>query len=244
MNHAIELLLASDFDGTLADIRDRPEDVVIRDEARELLENASNRDGVSVAFLSGRDLEDLTLRTAGIHAWRSGSHGLDVADPEGRILRSGKPLTVRPPDEWMRQVGECGLTLEKKKYGVAVHWRTAEGVNRRHPLVGEFARWAEANGLHPIEGRCVLEASVPGFTKIDALRFLAEESRASRVVYAGDDITDFAALEWAAARGHGFFVRSLERKELPPPGVEPVGSTVELLAKFEEVLREAGSPSL
>lgn len=237
---AARLLLASDFDGTIAPIEASPEAVAMEKEAESFFRRAAEAPSVAVAFLSGRDLTDLTARTALIPAYRSGSHGHDLSRPDGSLIRSDEPFSGSPDPDWIEEATGNGLLLERKRYGVALHWRTAEGVNRRHPLVREFARWARRAGLRLIEGRCVLEATIPGPAKIDALRLLAGEVEAERIVYAGDDITDFAALEWAAARGRGFFMRSLERKEAPPKGVEPVDSLAELLARFEEEVAQAG----
>jgi hypothetical protein len=49
---------------------------------------------------------------------------------------------------------------------------------------------------------------------------------ATRVVYAGDDLTDFGALRFAAEHGRAVFVASSERE--PPPGVTVVASLREL----------------
>jgi hypothetical protein len=72
----------------------------------------------------------------------------------------------------------------------------------------------------------VLEARSSGGGKEEALRWLCHAVGASRVVYAGDDITDFGPLRFAAERGRALFLASNER--IPPPGVTIVGSFREL----------------
>jgi hypothetical protein len=55
---------------------------------------------------------------------------------------------------------------------------------------------------------------------------------ASRVVYTGDDVTDFGPLRFAAECGRALFVASGER--VPPPGVTVVGSFRELFRLIRE----------
>lgn len=232
------LLLASDFDGTIAPIRQDPEAVEIEPAARSFFAWASAREEVAVAFISGRDLEDLRARTAGVTAWRSGSHGHEIETPEGRLIRSAREREISPPPDWLRRAREAGLRVEEKKFGAAVHWRGVAGIDERHTLVGEFETWAREQDLQTTYGRCVLEAAVTGASKKNVLEVLIAETGARRVVYAGDDITDLAAIELAAANGRGFFVRSRERDPELSSSVEIVDSMDELLPKMkEEVLR-------
>jgi len=232
------LLLASDFDGTLAPIQHHPGEVAIDATARDLLQKASALGSVDVAFLSGRDLDDLTRRTSDIRAWRSGSHGREVSDPDGHVIEAGRRLATRPDPLWIEEARLAGIRLEEKHYGVAAHWRGSESVAREHPSLRSFEEWARSSGLELVEGRCVLEARLPGPDKKDALADLAFRTHAGRVLFAGDDLTDFPALEWAASRGRALFVRSAERTEQPPPGVETVRSLPHLLEVFESELRQ------
>ena len=111
-----------------------------------------------------------------------------------------------------RQAAEIGVRVERKKHAVALHWREAPEVDESHPLIAKFRLWAHSSGLVVIDGRRVVEARCRGGGKEDALRYLAQCTDARRVVYAGDDLTDFAALRFAAARGRAFFVSSDERE--------------------------------
>ena len=230
----IRLLLTSDFDGTLAPIQLDPTRVEIEPAARSFFHWASQQAGVQVAFISGRDLDDLRSRTSGVDAWRSGSHGQEIESAEGELIRSADKRTSEPPAEWEERALVAGLRLEKKKFGVAVHWRGVEGVTDDHPLVEEFERWAEAENLETTHGRCVLEAAVPGASKRKVLETLIEMTGAERVVYAGDDVTDLEAIELAAARGRGFFVTSSERNVELNTAVERVTSTEQLLSRMKE----------
>jgi len=234
------LLLTSDFDGTLAPIQLDPTAVELEPEARSFFEWASRQEGVTVCFISGRDLEDLRSRTSGIDAWRSGSHGQEIESAEGRLVRSAKERTSEPPAEWERRAHAAGLRLERKKFGIAIHWRGVEGLSDDHPLVREFEQWASLENLDTTHGRCVVEAAVPGASKRAVLETIIDETSAERVVYAGDDVTDLGAIELAAVHGRGFFITSAERDVQLSDAVERVDSTTELLSQMkDEVLAMA-----
>ncbi len=235
---ATRLLLASDFDGTVAPIREQPEEVAIDPEALRLLRSAAARRGVAVALVSGRDVDDLRRRAEGLPAWYSGSHGHELVAPDGGRVRTATPWRGVPPRAWLESATTAGLRLEPKKYGVALHWRGVAGIDPDHPLVTEFETWARGEGLAIIRGRSVSEASIGGATKEDVLRLLLERTMADRIVYAGDDLTDFAALAFAATRGRAFLVLSDERPEPPPEGVKTVRSREELLRNLATVLDE------
>ncbi|HVR42384.1 MAG TPA: trehalose-phosphatase [Thermoanaerobaculia bacterium] len=233
------LLLASDFDGTLAPIHPDPDAVRIDPRALELLRGAAQMERVQLALVSGRDVDDLRARAGGLPAWYSGSHGLEIVAPDGSRVKTTEPWSGRPDPDWLQRASAAGLRLEPKRYGIGVHWRGAAGIDESHPLIRELEEWAAARGLSLIHGRMVVEASVAGSTKRDVLAFLADRTGAERIVYAGDDLTDFPALELAATRGRGLFVASAERPEGAPPGVETVRDRDELLAAFEQELARA-----
>lgn len=218
-------LLAFDFDGTLAPIRDDPQQVRLDRGAAALLAETSQMEGVVVAIVSGRDADDLSDRVNTPGAYLIASHGLEIRAPGGLLVRDTPPLDV-PIDAAMQQeIDASGLRLERKKHALALHWRGVpyEAVG---PLVDAWRAWARDHGLDVIEGRCVVEARTRGGGKEEALRWLAHAIGAARVIYAGDDLTDFGPLRFAAERGRALFVASSERQ--PPPGVTVVGSFREL----------------
>jgi trehalose-phosphatase len=228
------LLLASDFDGTLAPIRQDPESVRIDPRALELLQRAQSVDQIAVALISGRDFDDLRSRAGGLDVWYSGSHGHEIVAPGGSKVRGADPWSGSPPQWWLDAAGKAGIRLERKRFGVAAHWRGLPDVDADHPLVRSFEQWAAEEGLEVIRGRAVAEASVAGASKDRVLRWLADHLGAERVVYAGDDLTDFAALTFAASRGRGLFVASAERNEQPDGEVERIEGLDALLAALEE----------
>jgi trehalose-phosphatase len=224
-------LLAFDFDGTLAPICDDPAAARIDRAAAALLVHTTQMEGVVVAVISGRDADDLSARVNAPGAYMIASHGLEVRAPGGTLVRDTPPLTHAIPIDLRQEIDASGLRLETKKHAVALHWRGVP-YEAIAPLADAFRDWGRGCGLDVIEGRCVVEARCAGKGKEEALQWLTRAVGATRVVYAGDDITDFGALRFAAERGRGVFVASSERE--PPPGVTVVGSFRELYRLVRE----------
>lgn len=227
-------LLAFDFDGTLAPIRENPADVRIERGAAALLEQTSQMEGVVVAVVSGRDADDLAMRVDVPGAYVIASHGLEIRAPGGVLVRDTPPLADALPHELQEEIDASGLRLESKKHALALHWRGIP-YEAIAPVADSFRDWARARQLDVIEGRCVVEARCRGGGKEQALQWLARAVGAERVVYAGDDITDFGALRFAAERGRALFLASDEREA--PEGVTVVGSFRELFRLIREEVR-------
>ena len=230
MNPAAPTLLAFDFDGTLAPICHDPSSVRIHRGAAALLHHLTRMRGVAAAIASGRDADDIAERAGVSGAFIIGSHGLEIRAPGGVPVRDSPPLVVPLDDDLRREILANGLRIERKKHAVAVHWR---GVRANvAPIAERFRAWAAAHELEVIDGRCVVEGRCRGAGKEEALHWLASSIGASRVIYAGDDITDFAALEFASRRGLGVFVANSER--VPPADVMVVNSFRELFHLIRE----------
>lgn len=227
-------LLALDFDGTLAPIRDNPADVQLERAAEVLLDQTTRLEGVVVAIVSGRDADDVARRVRASGAYIVGSHGLEIRAPGGIPVRDTSVLEADLDDELLQEIRASGLRLETKKHALALHWRGVP-YEAIAPVADAFRVWAKRHHLDVIEGRSVVEARCRGGGKEEAVRWLARIVGAGRVVYAGDDITDFDALRYAAERGSAFFIASEER--VPPPGVTVVSSFRELFRRIREEVR-------
>ena len=227
-------LLAFDFDGTLAPIRDNPSEVRLNRAAAMLLCQTSQMEGVVVAIITGRDADDLAARVDAPGAYIVASHGLEIRAPGGVVVRDTPPLAIEIPPELRAESQVSGLRLESKKHAVALHWRGVP-YEAIAPLADLFRAWARNAELDVIEGRCVVEARCHGGGKEEALRWLVHALGAARVLYAGDDITDFGALRYAAEHGRALFVASDER--VPPQGVTVVKSFRELFRVVREEVR-------
>ncbi len=191
---AERLLVAVDFDGTLAPIVEIPSDARSLPGGLEILEQLAALPETVVALVSGRARADLAKLAPVVAAVRLvGSHGAEIDD------------VVLSPDDAQRLVallagvqlavdGVAGVTLENKPAGVAVHVRRAARDDAARVTESVLTGPATTPGVHVTRGKEVVELSVLEADKGTALERLRVDSRATCVVYLGDDITDEAAL--------------------------------------------------
>lgn len=217
------VLLATDFDGTVSLVVQDPDAAELHPAARSLL---SGVDG-PVAILTGRDVEDVRPRLRGVRAIVAGAHGLECEDADGRVLWTCPRFFPEPPHGLLAALYR--YRVERKKYATVIHYR---GIDVDPRELEPFASWARDQGLEVMHGRMMLEARVPGDGKAAALQRIAEHVGAERVLYAGDDTTDFGALTYAASHGRAAFMTSSERAAPDIAGLEHVHSIDELCAFF------------
>ncbi|WP_349899418.1 trehalose-phosphatase [Parafrigoribacterium soli] len=198
------LLVALDFDGTLAPEVDDPEQARALPEARAAVLRLLDLPQTRVALVSGRALASLK-RVADVPdtALLVGSHGIELRldSPETRLAFD--PAELQKRGELGRLLDEIAASvdrvwLESKPAGFALHTRLATDADgRRAHLVALQRTEAELPGLTVRRGKNVLEFSVRSTTKGEAIEHLRRYTGASAVFYAGDDVTDedaFAAL--------------------------------------------------
>jgi trehalose 6-phosphate phosphatase len=191
------LLVALDFDGTLAPTVDDPEKARATPEARAAVERLVALPDTRVAMVSGRSLKDLEqVAPFGDRVLLVGSHGIE--------LRLDEPDDVLALDaEEQEQLGVLGqvldqivdtldsVWLEPKPAGFALHTRLAtERHSRVAHLVAINELKAEAPEAKVRLGKNVIEFSVRSTTKGEAVEHLRRYTHATAVFYAGDDVTD------------------------------------------------------
>jgi len=184
------LLLASDYDGVLARLRDDPAAAVPESGIPELLARLAAVPGVTVALVSGRGVADLQ-RTSGLvgdFRW-VGSHGAEfdgpltgeLADRRDELVAALSPLVDAVP----------GARLETKPAGAAVHVRTVPDRAAAARLLADAAAGpGTAPELTAKPGKDVLELAVTDADKGSALVRLRAELGAEAALYLGDDVTD------------------------------------------------------
>jgi trehalose-phosphatase len=230
------LLLATDFDGTIASIVPRPDDAAIHPAPAMVLRQCAATPSIVVAIISGRDVDDVRQRIGDLPAIIAGSHGLECRDANGDLLWTTD--RVMPDLEIAERMAAAGFHIERKKFSCAIHFR---GIDPDLALIEEFKLWANSHGLEVVPGKQVVEARVPGGGKADALRRIAGVVGASRIVFAGDDTTDFDALALAAQQGQAIFIESEERETPAISGLIRVRSIEELADCFScEAVDAAG----
>ena len=179
------VLVAFDYDGTLAPIVSDPAVARMRPGTRRLLTAVARR--YPCVVISGRARQDVVRRVGGIPVWHvSGNHGLEPwSEHEAYATR------VRG---WVRNLeaslsGCAGVVVEDKTYSVTVHYRNARRKRQAAMAIGKAVR--RLRDARPLLGKdaisLVPRGSAHKGTALDRTRRLLVCDTA---IYLGDDVTD------------------------------------------------------
>ncbi|WP_223690163.1 trehalose-phosphatase [Leifsonia poae] len=194
---AERLLIALDFDGTLAPFVDRPKAARALPESTAALTRLERMPQTWVAFVSGRPLSSLEIVTeADEDALLIGSHGVEI-----RFGRDGVSLDLSAEESaTLARLGEVlgalveatpGTRLEVKPVGFGVHYRLLEaGAGADVVAAASRAAAGVSGSLTVRDGKDIVEFSVRGADKGDGIERLREYTGATAVLFAGDDVTD------------------------------------------------------
>ncbi|WP_109110844.1 trehalose-phosphatase [Azospirillum sp. TSO35-2] len=198
-----------DYDGTLAAIAPRPELAVMPDGARAVVRRLAAL--CPVAFVSGRDLDDLTAMVAVDGLVYAGSHGFDLRGPNLQRQIGVDYLADLDGAERLlrdRLAGLTGVLLERKRFAIAIHTRQADPAHK--PAVADTVRAvAKAQPRLRMTGGKELYELRPnlpwdkGRAVLALLEELGLEEAGTVPVYIGDDETDEDAFRALADRGAG-----------------------------------------
>jgi trehalose 6-phosphate phosphatase len=182
---ASDVLVALDYDGTLAPIVSTPRKARMRPRTRQLLAAVARR--YPCVVISGRTRDDVTARVSSIPVWHvAGNHGLE---PWGE--QEAYAAKVR---QWVRKLrgrlaGMAGVAIEDKTYSVTVHYRTAKQKERaRRTIADAIGRLRGARVIGGSQAFNVVPRGAPhkGKALERARRLLACQT----AIYVGDDETD------------------------------------------------------
>ncbi|QNG17410.1 trehalose-phosphatase [Rhodococcus triatomae] len=193
------LLVASDYDGTVAPIVSDPDKAFPHAESVRALRALASLSGTAAAVISGRALKDLAaLSRLPAEVQLVGSHGseFDVgfihaidADARrllGEIVDEFQQISTRHP----------GTGVEVKPASAALHVRNAVTPEHAQEALNEAradaARWA---GVQVTEGKSVIELAVIPTDKGQALDTIRHQEGATAAVFIGDDVTDEKAFD-------------------------------------------------
>ena len=201
------IALFLDFDGTLVDIRPRPDMVHVHPEARRALAALARNPRFRVWVISARRRDDVrahlrvpAVRYLGLYGWeRDGGQSTS----SGAIGRVRAALNGSLPHHQ-------AIWVEDKQHTFAVHYRGAPEPVRRAAAERVFAAVEAWSGyVRVAPGKCVWEI-VPlelGDKGLAVRREIAGLPGPALPVYIGDDLSDeaaFAALETGLAIRVGF----------------------------------------
>ncbi len=193
-----------DFDGTLVEIAETPDAILIPDDLMRRLEDLAARVDGRLALVTGRSLADIGAHLGPSSIMIVGSHGAeqdDAALPTAPLARDATASIATLAAQWP------GLLIETKPHGIAIHYRQEPDAETAVFTVMDDI--AEREGLAVRRGKMVVELGPAQANKGQAVaRLMREPAYAGAMpVFIGDDVTDedgFAAA--AAAGGHGILV--------------------------------------
>lgn len=200
-----KIALLIDFDGTLVDFADHPDDVALSPETKSILETLSYMMDGALAIITGRAISDidrffkpLLLPVAGVHGLtrRTAWGEMHAAAVDNLVLIALRAKLERFVEE------NPGLLLEAKPGSIALHYRARPqwkeaSIKAVHDAVSGL------DGLQLLHGKMVIEAKAGQSTKAEAVAaFMGEEPFGGRLpIFAGDDVTDEHAFSEIARLG-------------------------------------------
>ncbi|WP_276299959.1 trehalose-phosphatase [Halorussus lipolyticus] len=207
------LLVALDFDGTLAAIERRPDEAAIPDPTREAVAALAAEENVEVAVVSGRELADVRERVGLNEAISyAGNHGLEIHASEYEVhpeAKAGERDIDIICDLLADQLaGIEGVIVENKGVTATVHTRLV--ADEEVPTVENAVETlvATRDDVRLTTGKNVLELRpAVEWDKGEAVRELYGElvpdDERWLPMYVGDDTTDEAAFSVLDDRGLG-----------------------------------------
>lgn len=243
------LLVALDFDGTLAPLVDEPMAARMSQDARAAVEALAQAPGTTVALVSGRTLRDLRVIAEyddDSPLLLAGSHGAEQWPPPGEAPAPVDPLLLTRRDD-LRVRAEAVAAdadrawVEPKEFGFALHTRlvsdaaVARGVQEK--IAALMA--AEASDWRRRDGHDILEYAFRAEGKDGAVARLRAQTGASAVLFAGDDVTDEDALRSLQPGDVGVRVGPGETAAtVRVTGIPELAALLTRLARERDTLRE------
>lgn len=187
------LLVACDYDGTLAPIVENPDTARPRPESVGALRSLAALHETTTAVISGRALRDLaTLSRLPAEVHLIGSHGseFDIGFVH-ELNAEARELHRRLEAELNRLVdGIPGVTLEIKPASIAVHVRQASEEDGARVIDAVHEGPGKWDGISVTDGKAVVELAVVATDKGHALDVLRHQVGATAALFLGDDVTD------------------------------------------------------
>lgn len=190
-----------DIDGTLLEIKPRPEEVVADAALLELLGRLEVEAGSALALVSGRRIDDIDRIFAPSRFAAAGLHGAELRLSDGtRVTAQSTVMDAVRPQLRDFVAARQGAWLEDKGATLAIHYRQRPELEAD---VLSFLRPLARGGLAVQEGKMVAELKESRYDKGRAIEALvAVAPFAGRTpVFVGDDLTDETGFAFVNARG-------------------------------------------
>lgn len=211
------MLLALDFDGTLAPIVPVPDRAALLPAAHDAIGRLLRRRDTIVAVVSGRALGDVRQRVDFDGVYYAGNHGLEIEGPDVHRMHAEAEAAAHLLAECTTALraefaGEPDVLVEDKRLTLSVHYRLVDDEARERHIRARVGRCCGARpGLRLTDGKKVVEIRPDvDWHKGRATSFLVETllgaNGSAPVVYIGDDRTDEDAFVALHGRGEGVLV--------------------------------------
>lgn len=204
VDHSSALFI--DFDGTLIEIAETPDAVIVPPELPGLLARLSRTIDGALAIVSGRPLHDIDRLLVPFGGAGAGEHGAYLRFADGKTQEISDRVSV--PEKWRLELMTAashwpGVLIENKPHGVTVHYRLCP---EREPAVLAFLQTlvpVDHPAFRLIPARMAIEVGARSTSKGTAVESLMSRApfKGRRPFFIGDDFTDEAGME--AARGFG-----------------------------------------
>jgi trehalose 6-phosphate phosphatase len=180
------VLVAFDFDGTLAPIVAERDAARMRETTEALLEQVCRL--YPCVIISGRSHQDVTQRINGLPVRHiMGNHGLEPGEHMAKFEE--QTALVRPT--LVNALAQCpGVDIEDKRFSLAIHYRRSRRKrDARHAIHDAVSKLPLR--MRTIPGKLVINV-IPEDAphKGDALIRLREHEGTDTAIYVGDDATD------------------------------------------------------
>lgn len=214
------LLLMMDYDGTMAPVRETPGLAKAEPALLRAVNRAARQPWLTMAVISGRDVDDLMnmLPVEGIYL--VGCHGAEYVYPNGERHAVIDHINLDPvldsiAELGLKCIGGCpGFFLERKKTAVTIHYRQVK-MPAALKVLADFAaslgKLVKENDLELLPGKKVLEIRPRSVNKGQAVKILAGLYPQHYPVYIGDDLTDEDAFKAIRNRGTGVLVSEVDK---------------------------------
>ena len=239
--HCGPLALFLDVDGTLLELADTPDAVIVPAPLAPLLGKLSEVFGGALALVSGRMLSGIDALFAPLRLPAAGLHGFERRDFAGVVHRQAAPeaATLARARRQLRQYAaeRPALLLEDKGSALALHFRAAPELAREaEAKVRAVAR--DSGDFSVVCGRMVVELRPAGTTKGSALAAFMREPPFQRrcPVMVGDDLSDEDAFKWVNAAGGVSVGVGITRATVASARLASVGQVHEWLAGIRQDL--------
>ena len=192
--HERSWALFLDVDGTLLELAEHPDKVVVPEGLVSLLERLKKSLSGALALISGRSLASLEVLLGETGLDAAGCHGAELRIAGAvKVLAGADTLVPRIAERLARRADAIPLALvEVKPHSIAFHYRPPALDARQARRLAEQALADDGGRFRLLEGKNVVEILPSAAGKGRAIAYFLDcPPYAGRIpVFIGDDVTD------------------------------------------------------